>query len=75
MDMHWNAHGNIYCNNCLYIGKKIAQDKVLTQSNGMIQNYKGSYKKFSNFFLIMLPKVSYSPGPYESIAPNSAAKF
>ena len=39
MDMHWNAHGNIYCNNCLYIGKKIAQDKVLTQSNGMIQNY------------------------------------
>ena len=34
-----------------------------------------TYKKFSNFFLIMLPKVSYSPGPHESIAPNSAAKF
>ena len=32
-------------------------------------------KSFRNFFFIMLPKVSHSPGPHESIAPNSPAKF
>ena len=28
MDLHWNAHGNIYRNNRLYSGKKIAQEKI-----------------------------------------------
>ena len=43
MDMHWNAHGNIYCNNCLYIGKKIAQEKVLTQSVWFVHLWSINY--------------------------------
>ena len=66
MDMHWNAHGNIYCNNCLYIGKKIAQDKVLTQSNGMIHKFIShnlwliNYDSYIYTCLVIKTVVSFS---------------
>ena len=64
MDLHWNAHGNIYRNNRLYSGKKIAQEKIfdsylwildyIFESKGMIHTrwvIKKLFVSFSNDYI------------------------
>ena len=40
-----------------------------------IRKSRDRKKSFRNFFLILYPTVLHSPGPHESIAPNSDSKF